>query len=433
MIRKRKDGGEYHYQFMQNGKRYYGVCEGCTTERTAQAYEKRMRDTVKKAAEQNNVKALVENFRQTLTGGNSIPLANAFELSLKKPRRRHPSEKVIYQKREAFRDFVKFIQEKYPEVVDISQVTPKHAEEYITLIRQFGRFDKNVTYKQKNGTTISRTTISTPSSRTANLYQTVCTEVFKLLARDAGLIGNPFDMPKLEKDEAKREAFSKQEIILIRDNLDEFTRPLFTLAMMTALREGDICELKWNEIDFRESLIRRRMNKTGNVVEIPIAYDLSEYLQNLKIENFSEYVLPEHAAMYAKNSSGVSYRIKQFLEKLGIKTTKKPHGRDRAVSVKDLHSCRHTFCYYAGLRGIPLAVVQSIVGHMSPEMTKHYSAHATLEDKRKNMSLMSDFMGNTALPESKRSEILRELNELPTDKLEAALNYIKGKQAILSQ
>ena len=32
---------------MQNGKRYYGVCEGCTTERAALAYEKKIRDTIR--------------------------------------------------------------------------------------------------------------------------------------------------------------------------------------------------------------------------------------------------------------------------------------------------------------------------------------------------------------------------------------------------
>ena len=37
-------------------------------------------------------------------------------------------------------------------------------------------------------------------------------------------------------------------------------------------------------------------------------------------------------------------------------------------------------------------VVQGIVGHLTPEMTKLYSNHASLEDKRKNMQLMSDFI-----------------------------------------
>ena len=97
--------------------------------------------------------------------------------------------------------------------------------------------------------------------------------------------------------------------------------------------------------------------------------------------------------MYLENRSGVSYRIKTFLEeKCHIVTLSKPAGRDRAVSVKDLHSCRHTFCYYAGLYGIPMNIVQGIVGHMTPEMTKLYSNHASLEAKREKMLLLPDFL-----------------------------------------
>ena len=134
--------------------------------------------------------------------------------------------------------------------------------------------------------------------------------------------------------------------------------------------------------------------------------------------------------MYLTNSTGVSYRIKQFLEGLGIQTTRKPEGRTRAISVKDLHSCRHTFCYYAGLAGIPLSVVQSIVGHMSPEMTKHYSDHATTEDKRRGMERLS-FFTQDALPaaveEPERAELHRLIDTLPIEQVRATLQFAKSK------
>lgn len=66
-VRKRqlkgKETAEYHYEFMQNGKRYCGVCEGCTTKAAALAYEKRIRETAKELAAQKNVDALVQNFK----------------------------------------------------------------------------------------------------------------------------------------------------------------------------------------------------------------------------------------------------------------------------------------------------------------------------------------------------------------------------------
>ena len=389
MIRQR--GEKYHYQFSKGGKKYYGVCEGCTTKRDAEAYEKRVKSVVDKASEQRDVKQLVETFRDELSGGHRILIADAFDLSLKKPRRRQPSERVIEQKRSVWRDFVAFMEKQHPEATDLAAVNASHAEEYIALIRATGRFQKTNEYS-RGGKTISREYSIVPSNRTATLFQTTCTEVFRLLARDAGIADNPFDgIAKPPKVEETREAFSREELRLIYDNLDDFTRPLFTVAICTALREGDICTLRWRDINERELLIRRVMNKTGNMVEIPITPKLLDYLKKQRKDPDAEYVFPQLAEMYRTNPSGVSYRVKQFLERIGIETTRVPKGRSRAVSVKDLHSCRHTFCYYAGMQGIPLAVVQSIVGHMTPEMTRHYSAHATLQDKRENMEQMEEF------------------------------------------
>ena len=108
-IRKRKTSGgqsaEYHYEFMHAGKRYYGVCEGCTTERAALAYEKKIRDTVKTAAEQKSVKALIDNFREELTGGEAVSLAGAFDRYITKPKKRIPSEHQARTNRTYWNDF----------------------------------------------------------------------------------------------------------------------------------------------------------------------------------------------------------------------------------------------------------------------------------------------------------------------------------------
>lgn len=437
MIRQRGKSGKYHYEFMQNGKRYIGVCEGCNNKRKAEEYERRMRERVAAFAEQKSVDRLMERRRQEITGHEGISLANAFDLSLQKPRRRAPSPKVVEQKRSVWQDFVAFMAKKHPEVNDLAAVMPSHAEEYIALIRASGRFSKTITYQRGRHTVTTAAAKGAPSNRTATLFQTVCSEVFKLLARDAGITDNPFaGIVKPPKTEETREAFTSEELRLIYDNLDDFTRPLFTVAIMAALREGDVCTLRWNEIDFKTRTICRTMNKTGRRVEIPIADNLLEYLtEQYRLTGDGEYVFPKHAEMYRRNRTGVSLRVKQFLEGLGIQTTRTPVGRKRAVSVKDLHSCRHTFCYLAGMQGIPLAVVQSIVGHMSPEMTAHYTAHATLEDKRRGINAMPEFFSAAEIQthsaaalietDAERAQILRQLEALPTEELKRLLTLAK--------
>ena len=127
--------------------------------------------------------------------------------------------------------------------------------------------------------------------------------------------------------------------------------------------------------------------------------------------------------------------VKQFLEKkCHIVTTIKQPGRERSVSIKDLHSCRHSFCYYAGLYGIPMNVVQGIVGHLTPEMTRLYSNHASLEAKREKMQLLPDFLDLTAneasvsrLTCANDPEILKMLEQIPiryAEELKQLLSFV---------
>lgn len=436
MVKQKKTGGAWYYEFMHHGKRYFGTCEGAKSQRQAEAFERTVREKATQAAGLKSVKALYETFREDLTGGKKISLDDAFELALKKPRKRTPAEKQISIKRGIWQDFLDFMHGEHPEIVYLSDVGKTHAEEYVARIRESGKYNKAIQYSRTTGKkrntsqTISYTASENTqlSPRTTNYYQVVCAEVFNLLKDDVGLQENPFSsILKLDMNKETREAFSPDELKTIFDNLDGFTRPLFMMAVWTGLREGDICTLKWSDVDLERHLISRKTRKTGAKVQIPISDQLYDMLIATP-RTESEYVFPKHAEMYLANPSGVSYRVKQFLEGQGIETTRIPEGRTRAISVKDLHSCRHTFCYYAGIAGIPLSVVQSIVGHMSPEMTKHYSAHATLENKRRGMKQLSFFTPKALQnPEEPERKLLREWADiLPIEEIVKIVDFYKG-------
>ena len=427
----------FYYEFMYRGTRYRGPCtdtngKPVSTMEQALACEARVKKELGHVRSNRSLKAMIENYREELTGGRQIPLSQAFELSVIKPRKRAPGERRQALKQMHWQDFVEYMAHNFPAVDHLAAVTKTHAENYTYSLLHYGKFEQ-----RKPGCKRERKPLS---SATVTDYLTSISEVFALLADDAGIVVNPFArIPKPTMDKEPRQPFTEHELQTIRENFDPFTEPLFIIAMATALREGDICTLKWSEIDFEKRVIRRsKMRKTGKSVDIPIMPQLYQYLQTLwqnrePKSKFAEYVLPEHAKMYLNNRSGVPYRIKKFLEeKCGIVTTEKRPDRTRAVSIKDLHSCRHTFCYYAGLNGVPLNVVQSIVGHMTPEMTKHYSNHASLEVKREKMQLLPDFMQMTGNSEplgncSQDPEILHLLQQIPrkySPELRQLLDYI---------
>lgn len=143
----RGETSEYHYKFMQNGKNYYGVCEGCTTEEQAREFEARLKRISKEAAQQRSPVALVENFRQELTGGRTITLAEAFRLAMAKPRKRKLPPDKILRKSNQWEDFRQFMTKNYPEIETLPEVTRSHAEAYIAYIRQNGRFSTHYIYQ----------------------------------------------------------------------------------------------------------------------------------------------------------------------------------------------------------------------------------------------------------------------------------------------
>ena len=429
---------EYHYRFMKSGKRYSGVCINCTTIEEARSYEQHIIETVGVLAQQKNVKALIENFRDELSCGQKIPLRNAFDVAMQKPKRKHISERQVTNKRSRFFDFVAFVEQRHPEIDPcVNNVTAQIAEEYISYIRENGRFQKNIVSPTGNYTS----NIDQLSTATLNRFLQELKNIFDVLQKQTGMIENPFaDIVAVLEETETREAFSQKELELILSKAPPFIRAIFIVGFFTALREGDISTLRWSEVLWEHGVIRRELLKTGVTVEIPIMQPLAEFLRE-QIGKDSEYVLPEHADMYINNPSGITYRVKKFLEQdCNIITTKKVAGRSKAVSIKDVHSLRHTFCYFAGVAGIPLVVVQSIVGHMTKEMTAHYTAHADRKTKREKLTalpifkVLIDSTGRIELEEQTRLKVIaavKTADSATLSKIAAILLPVKPKRSLL--
>ena len=159
VVKQKKVGGAWYYEFMYHGKRYFGTCEGAKSQRQAEAFERTVREKATQASGLKSVKALYETFREDLTGGEKISLNEAFELAERKPRARMPAEKYAGMKRTAWGDFLAFMHGEHPDIVNLADVTDAHAQEYIATLQQTGRYDKTINYKRgtgKKAQTISR-------------------------------------------------------------------------------------------------------------------------------------------------------------------------------------------------------------------------------------------------------------------------------------
>jgi len=295
---------------MIDGKLYAGPCEGCEDEKSALDFEKKVRCTLSELSRQKSVRAIIENFRDELAGGiEKVSIGKAWDNYLTKPRRFSMSERFQKLKQSQFSDFVAYLQGEYPDVKYVNQITREHAERYLRHLRDKGRYQTEIVFSNRSGQEKSssyRNPISKLSTSTINRYHKVIREVLNLIGEDAGLTENPFSRITLMTDEKKtREAFTQSEIETIIREAPQFVRAIFIVGLFTALRAGDIATLRWSDVVWDHGIIRRKLSKTKNTVEIPIMQPLREFLIS-QMGQDEVYVLPEHAAMYQTNPTGLS-------------------------------------------------------------------------------------------------------------------------------
>ena len=433
-------GTRFHYRFRLAGKDYSGPCPECEIPAGASA---KVREAVRQKAlkveaairtkvtqetaaaketeaavrRNKSVRALVENYRFELTGGHPVRIADAFPLAAAKPSKRESRSSYAETRRTYWNDFAAFMAATYPDVEDLATVRRSHCEAYIKYLTDHGRYVKEVAYsvpgKRQRTKQVSYTRDYGIAPKTIKEIVGVCKWVFSRLDEDAGLVRNPWDNVVLPKqDPIDREIFSPAELCLIWEGIqtNTFCYPLFMVAANSGMTEGDICTLKWSEVDWATGFIRRSRRKTGAEIGLPLLAELEAYLRGLPRKG--EYVFPEHAELYLRQPSCVSARVKEFLNGLGIVTTVEVPGR-RAVSIKDLHSLRHVFCYRAKKAGIPESVIQKFVGHKVLAMTQHYADHDSAEDLRREIKkLPALFAGGPGVMEAGDAILRQQLAEL---------------------
>ena len=410
VFRKKRSNGtlseNWYYKFVVNGQRYKGSTFK-TDKKDAEAFEEDLHKKIKALYDDSPVVSEKEkernllNFREKITSevqGDSISIVDAWDVfKVKAPAmmRKIPNEKGWAAKKSYWEDFLTFVMKVHPTCKNLRDIRSEIAQEYVSHLKTAGKFNKEISSK---GSTYQNK-VTKLSSSTINEYIVQIKQVFRILSSDAGLMDNPFDkVQKLVKKSKKRDVFEIHELEKIDHHLKsckenpspfQFKRKnltineaIFMIGINTGMRKGDICLLKWSDVDFDKKSISKELSKTKESVFIPISSVLYSFLQEKKTSQVNDYVTPELAEMYKENPDGISYRFKQMLNELRIKSVKSFEERSRRISTKDIHSLRHTFCYLHGMQGTPLVLVQSMVGHMDKKMTESYMMHQTEELKR---------------------------------------------------
>lgn len=290
---------------------------------------------------------------------DKLRLAEAWEAYIESRRRPRSGDSTLRQYSFQWQAFTEWVKATHPDVEHLHQVTPQLAEEYATHLE-----------KRKL------------TANTQNKHIRLLRLVFRILGKAEGMEENPFIEiePEPEQQENRR-ALSLEKLSEICDAAEGELKKLLIIGIYTGLRLADCCLLTWDEVDLMRDILvvkprktaRRRKNKQ---LEIPIASHLRPILEATPSDQRSGYVLPDMAEKYDTRNDLVTDMVRELFVQCGVQVHKPgtgPGTKKRAVIQYGFHSLRHSAVTIMLEAGVPVSVVQAIVGHTTISMTKRYT------------------------------------------------------------
>ena len=318
-------------------------------------------------------------------GDHRLPLADVWFEYVKSPNRNELAKATLDGKRQTWMHFAKWMEHFYLHVGDLAGVTSDMVAEYLVCLR------------------------ADLCATTYNNRVCILREIFRVLAQKARLEEDPWEGVRLRPDDShSRRELTMDELRRLLEaakkvkvegegeqrNFSTEWHKLILIGIYTGLRLGDCCRLDWSQINLAQGVIQLVPEKTKRhhrrIVTIPIHYALGQALLAGGTGNgeqgtgedavpssqlpvtLSGPVLPRISEMYTRTRSRVSDRLCAIFRAAHIETSVQIEGRKHKTPEATFHSLRHTFVSFAANAGVPLHIVQSIVGHESTAMTRHY-------------------------------------------------------------
>lgn len=157
--------------------------------------------------------------------------------------------------------------------------------------------------------------------------------------------------------------------------LTAFLRPIIITAFHTGMRMGEILNLKWKDIDFKNRIISVEMTKNNERRTIPINKTLYDVLKSLPIHLGTEKLFPN------LTTQQLSSAFRRACKRAGIKDFR-------------FHDLRHSFASYLTMGQQNLRTVQTLLGHKDLRMTMRYS-HLSDQTLKEAVTLL-DYFPQTA-------------------------------------
>lgn len=258
------------------------------------------------------------------------------------------------------RDLGKFYEFNRKKNIDIDGITKEIMRDYLKYLKDSDMNDKSI-------------------SRNISCIRTF----YKFLLTEKVVVNNPsefIELPKLKKTLPNVLSLEEVENLLNIEVVDAFTarnKAMLELMYATGLRVSELINLKVNDIDLSESIVRT-MGKGSKERIVPLGdyavKAIDEYIYGYRITLMKNRTTD---ALFLNNHGNQLTRqgffkiIKSLAKEKGIETNFSPH------------TLRHSFATHLLDSGADLRSIQELLGHADISTTQIYT-HISTERLKEN-------------------------------------------------
>ena len=270
----------------------------------------------------------------------------------------------------------------------LTQITSREIQEMYNSLKHEGRINTT----EEMGTELANSTVRS--------IHMLLHEALDGAVREGLIPRNPTDgttIPRLVKTEKTVLLESQIEKFMKTIENDEVWHDLFFMELMTGLRRGEICGLKWNDIDEKNRILHVRKtiryakkqlivgetktNEGNRKIVLPAS--VMEMLMKRKEKAISEWIFPKSLNPTMPIDPASAYRrLKEILKEADL-----PDMR--------FHDLRHTFATHAAASGIDPRTLAGILGHTKPSFTLDAYTHVTTDMQKRAAGIVGNFITDT--------------------------------------
>ncbi len=213
---------------------------------------------------------------------------------------------------------------------------------------------------------------------------------------------NGTTVPKCNYPEKQILGDSQLDTFLEAIKGEEYWDAFFYVEAMTGLRRGEICGLKWQDINFEENKLQVKRSvsvKKGGGVSIGetktetgvrsilMPPSVADVLQNRKQRAITEWVFPNFMHPEQPISPATAYRkLKIILKHAGLPLIR-------------FHDLRHTFATHATQGGVDPKTLAGILGHTNASFTLDTYTHVTSDMQKSASAVVGSMMQKIMIKE----------------------------------